>query len=104
MGEKFSTGIDDLDPIDLQIQTRRIEVYSPRALQIAAQVERIYIFYTGFSQAMNAMDRLFQLAGAFEMPQGMLLQGESGVGKTAIFKYFRKSLPSSNLGSSLISL
>jgi hypothetical protein len=32
-----------------------------------------------------------------DMAQGMLLSGPTGVGKTAVFKYFRDSLPASNL-------
>jgi Bacterial TniB protein len=99
MAEKFSTGLDQIDVIDQEIQTRRIAVYSPEALQKAARVEKVYIHHTGFSQVMKAMDRLFQMAGEFDMPQGMLLQGPTGVGKTSVFKYFCQSLPSSNLFS-----
>jgi len=99
MKEKFSPSLEQLDPEDIEINARRIAVYSPEALKVAADVDRIYVSHPGFTSALKAFDRLFQIAGEFEMPQGMVIECPTGVGKTSVFRYFRDALPSSNLFS-----
>jgi len=90
----------DLEVPDAEEQetySRRITSYSVAALKAAVAVDRIYISYPEFLRAIRAMDRIFQLAPEMETPYGMVLSGPPGVGKTAAFKYFRDTLPSSSL-------
>ena len=97
--EKFSESLDLEAPDDEEQQTysRRVQAYSVAALRAASTIDRIYIQHTAFASTVKAMDRLFQLAPELNMPYGMILNGPSGVGKTAAFKYFRDTLPSSSL-------
>lgn len=97
--EKFteSLGLDALDADEQELYSRRIASYSVDALKAATPVDRIYVHHHSFVHVVKAMDRIFQLAPEMDMPHGMVLTGPSGVGKTAAFKYFRDTLPSSSL-------
>lgn len=97
--EKFeaSLNLDMLSVEDVEIQQRRIAFYSVDALRAAIAIDKIYLSHPDFKRSLNAMDRIFQLSREMDMAQGMLLSGPTGVGKTAVFKYFRDSLPASNL-------
>lgn len=80
------------DPINLE---RRLKTYSVEALRAAAVIERVYVKHTQFSIVISALDRLFQLGTELETPHGFRLVGPSGVGKSAAYAYFRRSLPAS---------
>lgn len=97
--EKFeaSLNLDMLSVEDIEIQRRRLAVYSIEALKAAIVVDKIHLAHPDFKNALYAFDRVFQLAPEMDMAQGMLLLGPTGVGKTAVFKYFRDSLPHSTL-------
>ncbi len=97
--EKFieSLDLDQLDEQEKAIFSRRVTSYSVDALKAAAFVDRMCIKHTAFARAVQAMDRIFQLAPEMDMPHGMILQGPTGTGKTAAFRYFRDTLPSSSL-------
>lgn len=99
ISEKFeaSLNLDVLSVEEIEIQQRRISSYSIEALKAAVVVDKIHLAHTDFKLALNAFDRVFQLAPEMDMAQGILLVGATGVGKTAVFKYFRDSLPASNL-------
>lgn len=89
--------IDAPEPEDVELKKRRISVYSTEALKTAAGVDRLYVNHPGFMQAIQALDRVFQIAGQFEMQQGVTIEGPPGVGKTSVYRYFRRTLPASNL-------
>ena len=97
--EKFSAvaTYDELESDDLAVNARRLACYSKEALKVGLPIDRIFVLHTRFANAIRAMDRIFQIAPEVEMAHGLRLIGPSGVGKSAVFKYFRDSLPSSNL-------
>jgi len=78
-------------------QARRQFMYSPMALAAAEVAERAYVMFPEFKRALAAFDRIYQLSGQLETPQGALVQGPPGSSKTTLAKYFAKSLPQSNL-------
>lgn len=82
---------------DVAIASRRLQEYSKRALQLAVEVDRIHVNHDRFAKGLGALDRLFQIGPEFEMTHGMRLVGPPGSGKSALFRYFRDSLPRSNL-------
>jgi hypothetical protein len=96
---KFTESKIDLDYLEdeIEVQKRRVAVYSVDALRAATAIDKIYVNHTSFAEAIKAMDRIFHLAPEMDIPQGMLLSGQTGVGKTTVFKYFAKSLPPSSL-------
>ena len=92
-----SLDLETPDPEEQELYSRRITSYSVDALKAAVAVDRIFIGHPGFVRAVKAMDRIFQLAPEMELPHGMLLVGPTGAGKTAAFRYFKNTLPSSSL-------
>jgi hypothetical protein len=97
--EKFveSLDLETPDPEEQELYSRRITSYSVDALKAAVAVDRIFIGHPAFVRAVKAMDRIFQLAPEMDLPHGGLLVGPTGAGKTAAFRYFRNTLPSSSL-------
>lgn len=97
--KKFSetANFDELDEEAKQIQIRRLSTYSKRALQAGLAVDSIHVHYPGFVHSIRNMDRMFQIAREVKMAHGLMLIGPPGSGKTAIFRYFRDSLPTSSL-------
>ena len=95
-----SLALDGPDQHEAQTNARRLQTYSVAALRVAAQIERVYVNHTAFANGLKTLDRLFQLGTELETPQGCRLIGPPGSGKTALFRYFRDSLPSSSLFSS----
>lgn len=79
------------------VQDRRLQVYSAEALRFAVGVEKVYVKHPQFALALQQLDRLFQLGTELATPTGLRLVGPPGVGKTALLRYFRDSLPSSSL-------
>ena len=94
-----SLALDGPDQHQAETILRRLTTYSVDALRVAAQVERIYVNHPAFSSGLKTLDRLFQLGTELETPQGYVLIGPPGSGKTALFRYFRESLPRSSLFS-----
>lgn len=80
---------------DRQTATRRLFSYSNEALHVAASVERIFVNHPDFKSALQACDRVFQLGRELTIAQGVIVAGDTGVGKTGLIRYFRSSLPSS---------
>ena len=95
-----SLALDAVDPTESATQTRRLHTYSVEGLRIASKIERIYVNHPAFACGLNTLDRLFQLGTELETPQGFRLIGPPGSGKTALFRYFRESLPASSLFAS----
>lgn len=95
-----SLALDGPDQHEAETNARRLQTYSVDALRVAAQIERVYVNHTAFAAGLKTLDRLFQLGTELETPQGCRLIGPPGSGKTALFRYFRDSLPSSSLFSS----
>ncbi|UCU93348.1 TniB family NTP-binding protein [Hydrogenophaga taeniospiralis] len=92
-----SLAADALSEEQHAAQERRLQVYSAEALRMAVSVEKIYVKHSQFATALQQLDRLFQLGTELSTPLGMRLIGPPGVGKTALLRYFRDSLPSSAL-------
>jgi len=86
-----------VDADECKTQARRQFTYSPVALAAAEVAERAYVMFPEFKRALEALDRIYQLSGQLETPQGALIQGPPGSSKTTLAKYFTKSLPRSNL-------
>lgn len=82
---------------DRTTQARRQVMYSPEALAAAEAADRIYVMFPEFKRALTAFDRIYQLSGQLETPQGALIQGPPGTSKTTLAKYFAKSLPQTTL-------
>lgn len=94
-----SMSLSDSDVEDGPILHRRIATYSVEALRVGSQVDKTYVQYPDFVRVIQAMDRLFQLGTELDMPQGAFIEGPTGVGKTALFRYYQETVPKSTLFS-----
>ena len=91
---------DDFDVPDedeRRVRERRLFTYSMQALKIAASVDRVCIVHPDFKASLAGCDRVFQLSRELSQQQAIVLAGSTGVGKTALIRYFRASLPRSSL-------
>ncbi len=88
---------DSLEEDEQKLQQRRIFMYSPAAIRAAAEVDRRMVNYQAFADAMQGIDRVFQLGRELTVQQGLSVTGPSGSGKTALARYFLSSLPKSTL-------
>lgn len=84
---------DPEDKNERQVRERRFFMYSPAALTVADQIERIYINHHSFKSALASIDRIFQLGSRTTVPQGMMLIGEPGTGKSCVMKLFQAYAP-----------
>ncbi|WP_332751200.1 TniB family NTP-binding protein [Hydrogenophaga sp.] len=87
----------DEDPKEAQLRARRQFTYSMAALQAGITVDKIFVTHSLVTNALNAIDRTYQLAQNLSSSQGMTLVGPTGSGKTTLAKYFRASLPSDGM-------
>lgn len=92
-----SLQLDGTDEEAKALAQRRIATYSVEALRAANTVDKIFVQHGGFTTAVRVLDRLFQLGTELDMPQGARLVGPTGVGKTAVFRFFQESQPKSSL-------
>lgn len=89
---------DDFNDIEeRRILERRLNLYSPAALLAAQSIERIYVVFPAFKDALAHCDRIFQISRVLETPQGALILGEPGTSKTTLAQYFISSLPQTDL-------
>jgi len=91
---------DDFDAPDEEersTRTRRLFTYSVQAIKVAASVDKVFIVHPDCRTSLTGCDRVFQLSDALSQQQVIVLAGSTGVGKTALIKYFRSSLPKSSL-------
>lgn len=98
---------DAPDEEQVALHQRRSFEYSQAALRQAAGVESIYVDHPRFKKVVAACDRIFQLGKELSIPQGLLLEGPPGSGKTALIRYLRDSVPASTLfepGAGVIAL
>lgn len=85
-----------VDPVEVdekQTKQRRVFMYSSGALKAAEVVDAMLVNYVHFNDALEAMDRAFQLAGVLSTPQGVLVAGHRGMGRTSLAAFFLKQLP-----------
>ena len=80
-----------------EVRRRRFFMYSTKALRVAEAVEKIYINHPAFKTALTAIDRVFQLGGLTATPQGLMLIGEPGTGKSCVMKLFQAYAPRDSL-------
>ena len=92
-----TVGFDEIEPDEAKLQSRRLQLYSKHALKVALPIDRIFVNHSRFAGGLKMLDRIFQIAPEVSMPQGSLLIGPTGSGKSALFKYFQNSLPKSSL-------
>lgn len=95
--------VDPAEVDEKQAKQRRIFMYSAGALKAAETVDAMLVNYVHFNEALEAMDRAFQLAGVLSTPQGVLIAGHRGMGRTALAKYFVKKLPRPTVFDSTLS-
>jgi len=88
---------DAPDDEERRVRERRLFAYSVQALKVAASVDRVCIVHPAFKAALTACDRTFQLSRELSQQQIIVVAGKTGVGKTALIRYFRASLPGSSL-------
>ncbi len=88
---------DAPDEDERQTLNRRLFTYTPPAIKAAVTVDRIMVNYPAFADAMEGLDRVFQLGRELSVQQGITIMGASGSGKTALVRYFLSSQPKSNL-------
>ena len=93
----FAEFEEPVDEEERKTRERRLFMYSLEALAAAALVERAHVMFPEFERALAAFDRIYQLSGELETPQGALLTGPPGSSKTTLAMYFAKSLPQGNL-------
>lgn len=86
-----------VDEEDREIRVRRLFMYSEDALIIAESVELIHVAHDDFKHGLLGFDRVFQLSRRLQTPNGVLLLGATGTGKTTLIRYFVGSLPQSSL-------
>lgn len=82
---------------ELQTRRRRLFTYSPEALAIGQDIEKIFVKDPAFADALQAVDRCFQLARTLSTPNGILLAGPTGSGKTSLLSYVQQTVPPSSL-------
>lgn len=76
---------------------RRYSTYSSAALRAALPIDDVFVAHPAFMNAVDAVSRVYELAGKTGMPQGICLEGPFGTGKTSVLKYFAASLPQDDL-------
>jgi hypothetical protein len=96
-GNDADDEFDGIDDDERKTKVRRQFMYSVQAIAIASRVEKIFVSHPEFATCLQACDRVFQLSKELEQPQIVLAAGPPGVGKSALIKYFRASLPSGTL-------
>lgn len=84
---------------DAGLQARRVQTYGSEALRLGLKVDTIFVLHTRFKEGLSDLDRIFQIARDVSMPHGLRLVGATGVGKSALLRYFFESLPRSTLFS-----
>ena len=89
--------VDWPDEDERSTVARRLFTYSARALSVAASADRVMVSHPSFKQVLEGCDRVFQLSRELSMQQGLVVSGPTGSGKTALIRYFRMSLPRSEL-------
>ena len=96
-GPAFDDEFDGIDDEERKTKARRQFMYSPQAIAVAARIEKIFVSHPEFAACLQACDRVFQLSKELEQPQATVVAGPPGVGKSALIKYFRASLPNGTL-------
>lgn len=94
------TGSDEFDLIadeTTQLEMRRARMYTPEALENAREVDDIFVMHPAFKEALGAFDRCFQLAKTLTVPNGVLITGPTGSGKTSLIEHFWRTLPGDTL-------
>jgi type II secretory pathway predicted ATPase ExeA len=92
-----SDDFDVPDEDERQTVSRRLFTYSTKAIVTASGVDRIFVSHSDFKAALEGCDRVFQLGRELSVQQGLVLAGPTGAGKTALIRYFRRSVPPSTL-------
>jgi len=77
---------------DRTILARRFRTYSVAALKAALPIDNVFVADPQFMAAVNAISRVYELAGETSMQQGIYLEGPAGTGKTSALRYFIATL------------
>lgn len=95
--DRYTPPEPDGDESGVKLAARRLAMYSPEALRVALQVDKLVVTHGDFRTALAGLDRIHQLGSEFSVPKGLLLFGPAGTGKSTLVDYFCSSLPASNL-------
>lgn len=85
------------DPGPEETLKRRAFTYSRAALQVATALDKRLVIHPRFKEALEALDRAFQLAGVLSVGQGVVVAGHGGMGRSELARYFIRTLPSNSL-------
>jgi hypothetical protein len=85
------------DEDDRRTAARRMFTYSTQAIVAGSATDKVLVNHPDFKSSLQACDRVFQLGRELGLQQGVVVVGPPGVGKTALIRYFRNSLPSSSM-------
>jgi hypothetical protein len=91
--------LNEYEMEDRRTLVRRYTTYSTEALRAALPIDDVFVAHPQFIDAVNAVSRVYELAGKTGMPQGICLEGPFGTGKTSVLRYFAASLPQDDLFS-----
>jgi len=85
------------DPGPEETLKRRTFTYSSAALQVASALDKRLVIHPQFKEALEALDRAFQLAGVLSVGQGVVVDGDGGMGRSELARYFMRTLPKTSL-------
>src|ERR1043165_294163 len=72
---------------------RWLTSYSPNALQQGVMIDNAIVRHSRFTELVGSLDRMFLLSKELRQPVGGVIDGNAGVGKTTLCKYFLDTLP-----------
>lgn len=98
MGKDLFVEIEDAEEAEeRKVTERRMKTYGIEALKVGVTVDAVKVLFTQFRDALAACDRIYELAKALDIPQGLVITGPPGSSKTTLASYFIRSLPKTEL-------
>lgn len=93
-------GFDSTEPEELAFDVGRrkarerwLTTYSPNALKQGVMIDNAIVQHHRFTELVGSLDRMFLLSKELRQPVGGVIDGNAGVGKTTLCRYFLDTLP-----------